>query len=191
MFFTGTDSLMLIDVSRRKFKKKIYWLAFRLLIKIADYFVDEYYCDDENIADNLRQFGISKRISLFRDKLLHTDKYPKKKHTGFNIIYYLPKSIMEKSFNEWLYGYDIYLTIVQYYEDNPKINFHLLRGDSDMKNTYPVTDFYLRPNRHDGASRIRQECEIQGIPYYWSKTNPSINEAIKAIENEYKRKTKL
>lgn len=190
--WSGTDSLMLIDVSRRTWKKKLYWMAFRVLVRLLDVFVECHYADAENIADNLRKFGLNKPIEVKRDHIKHTEKFPKVSHEGFNVIYYAPKSTMEKEFVEWLYGLDVIDKVKRYFKFyNTDINFIELNGSADMSELFPAVDMYIRPNRHDGASRLRQECEIQEIPYYWTNSNPSVQDAIKAIEDEYKRKSEL
>ena len=66
------------------------------------------------------------------------------------------------------------------------INFIVVDGSRNMKDVFPVVDFYLRPNRHDGASRLRRECEIQEIPYYWTRRDPSVKEAMEAIYEVYR-----
>ena len=56
---------------------------------------------------------------------------------------------------------------------------------------YPFVDFYLRPNRHDGPSRIRMECDINDIPYYWTQKNPNKEDAINSIKENYQKKGKV
>ncbi len=186
LYWTGTDSLMLIDISKRSFRKKIVYLFFRLLIKLIDPLIQEHYCISQNIADNVKKFGTKKKIVIVDTILLHTKKYKKIPHNGFNILYYLPDNKMEQKFLEWLYGYDILLRTVRYFKYRKDIHFLICDGSQDMKELYPITDFYLRPNRHDGSCRIRQECEIQGIPYYWSASNPNFVDIIKKINYENK-----
>ena len=41
-----------------------------------------------------------------------------------------------------------------------------------MNEVWSITDFYLRPNRSDAASRMVQEVRINNIPYYHSQCNP-------------------
>lgn len=185
VLWTGTDSLMLLDMSKRKLRKKPYWLLFRMFARLLDLFTDEHYCDSDNVAENLRKFKMKSKITVQGNHLLHTKKYPKKKHKGFNIMYYLPKNKMELSFGEWLYGYDIFLIIKKHFKNYKQINFIELSGKDDMEKVFPIIDFYLRPNRHDGASRLRQECDIQDIPYYWTYNDPDVDEIIDLIQSEY------
>ena len=58
-------------------------------------------------------------------------------------------------------------------------------GKQDMAKIYPIVDFYLRPNRHDGNPYMIKECEANNIPYYWSKENPNIIDAYEAIMMAY------
>ena len=182
IFWTGTDSLMLIDYSMRRPRKRVYWWLFRRLIRIMDYFIEGHYCDSENIKDNVLTFGTRKWIKVAPDQLKYTEKFPKKEHPVFTILYYLPKG-GDVGFRKWLYGYDIFLQVQERF---PNLNYIVVDGDDAMRYVYPCVDFYLRPNRHDGASRLRRECEIQDIPYYWTnnwrKAEPSAKDAIESIK---------
>ncbi len=170
LFWTGTDSLMLIDYSMRRFRKRPYWFLFRILVKGIDPFIECHYCDSEQVANNVKKFGTKKPVKVFHDKLKYNNKYPKKAHDKFNIIYYNPtanvNSIKDVGFTRWLYGLDIIEEIKE--KMSADIEFIELDGTKDLKDVYPITDMLLRPNRHDGASRMRQECDIQNIPYYWT-----------------------
>lgn len=187
LFWTGTDSLMLINLSMRKLRKRPYWFVFRILIRIMDFFIEGHYCDSENVADNLKKFGTRKPIIVFHDMVNYPEKFEKIPHDTFNVIYYKPQK-PDKDFTSWLYGLDI---IEQVKKRLPEVNFIELNGGSDMREIYPYADFMIRPNRHDGASRMRQECEINEIPYYWTKSNPNIDECVNAIKYEYKRQFQL
>lgn len=184
--WTGTDSLMLLDLSKRKLTKRPYWILFRLFARIIDFFCQEHYADSQLIADNLHKFGMKKKVSIFKDRVQHCVKYPKREHLEFNILYYFPEGAMEYKFLAWLYGRDIYEQVKEFFIG---CNFIEVDGSKDMSTIYPVIDFYLRPNRHDGSSRIIQECEIQGIPYYHSNKNPDIEEIKRRIIYEYQKET--
>jgi len=179
--WTGTDSLMLVDYSMRTFKKKVYWWFFRRFVRIGELFIQEHYCDSELIAQHVREFGTKKPVIVVEDVILHTEKYKKEPHELFTVLYYRPVW-KDPKFTSWLYGLDIIDAIIKdkRMED---VKFLSVSGNSNMKYVYPYTDFYLRPNRHDGASRMRRECEIQEIPYYWTQSNPNIEDAIKAIND--------
>jgi len=202
-FWMGTDSLMLVDVSRRHWKKKLVWKLFRPIIRFLDkFYLDAHYCVSENVADNLRNFGVTKPIKIVRDQELYPHVYPKKEHDGFNIVYYLPKKHTEPKFRDWLYGLDVVSKISSYLGNkycvewclndigdsmgyssiNPDIRFIVVDGDADMEEIWSIADFCLRVNRHDGHARMIMECENNSIPYYWSKINPDKYEAIKMIK---------
>lgn len=179
LFWTGTDSLMLVDYSMRKPSKRIYWWLFRRIIRLIEPFIQCHYCVSENVSDHLKKFGINKSIEIHHDfhQIFKTIK--KIPHDEFIVLYYLPTGL-DTDFIHWLYGADIVLQIENYFKD--KIRLLLISGSQDMYELYPMIDFYLRPNRHDGHPRMIDECEQWGIPYYWSQTDPDIWDAIKAIE---------
>ena len=79
-----------------------------------------------------------------------------------------------------LAGYDIYLILR--YALSGLVNWIVVNGSSDMSKIYPIVDFYLRPNRHDGMPCMVRECLENLIPYYWSFEKPDIQLAIKKIE---------
>lgn len=177
LFWTGTDSLMLIDYSMRSPRKRVYWWVFRKFIRIAELFIQNHAVISENLADNLRKFGVKKSIELI-PTVYNTTRYEKIPHEGFNVLYYLLKG-GDRKFRKWLYGYDIFLKIKEAY---PDLNFIVVDGTYMMEKIYPITDFYLRCNRHDGPSRIRLECVVNDIPYYWSQKNPDFNEICKRLD---------
>ena len=182
LFWTGTDSLMLIDYSMRSFRKKVYWQLFRIVVRVMELFIEEHYAVSPKVEDNLRRFKFRKKITIRKDYINYLTKYPKVKHKGFNVLYYSPITRGDISFMEWIYGIDIINVVKQYFYGSD-VNFIMVDGSDKMGDIFPIIDFYLRPNRHDGASRLIDECEIQEIHYYLSITNPNIDDAIKAIED--------
>ncbi len=82
-------------------------------------------------------------------------------------------------FKDWVYGYDIYMSLK---ELMPELNYIETTGMQDMTKIYPIVDFYVRPNRHDGAPRMIMECETNDIPYYWSKENPDLNQIYDTLQ---------
>ena len=117
---------------------------------------------------------------------LHLVKYPKVEHEGFNILYYWPATRKKKGnrvFFEWLYGYDVFAELIWLI---PQATFVIVDGTKDMKEIYPIVDFYLRPNRHDGYPFMVKECIAQDIPFYWSCKEPDITEAYLSIKRAMK-----
>ena len=188
LLWTGTDSLMLVDLSRRMWIKRPYWWAFRLWIRIADkYFVQEHYVKSHMSGVDLVKFKVKKPIRLFDEplqptKIIQLEGIKKKKHKDFNILYYYPQSVMEDSFVRWLYGVDLIEKLRDSLPMKIQVNTNFIRvdGSLDMTEIYPIVDFYLRPNRHDGYSRMIKECQLLDIPYYWSMTGKPQYSIIKA-----------
>jgi hypothetical protein len=160
----------------RTFRKKIYWWFFRRFIRISEIFIQSHAVISWNLADNLNEFKVRKAIEYI-PTVHSTVKYRKIKHKEFNVLYYIPKG-GDRKFIEWLYGYDIFLKVKKHYNH---MNFIVVDGTYDMSKIYPITDFYIRCNRHDGPGRIRLECEVNNIPYYWSQKDPDYKQICKQL----------
>lgn len=184
----GTDSLMLIKFPKQlKWTKIFYVMALRLFAKISDIFVQEHYTCGDRVKQNLQKFGLKKPIVPFRDMMWYPDKIDKKKHDGFNVLYYYPRN--NTKFNRWLYGLDLFSQLRT--SIGGVVNFIVVDGTMDMKEIYPIVDFMIRPTRHDGHPRMIDECEVNGIPYYYSETGePSMEEIKTQILAEYDRLSK-
>ena len=177
ILWTGTDSLMLLDYSKRPLSIKIWFWFFRRAIRILERFVSHHLVNSSLVEKNLLTFKVKKPIEYIETPLKYTKKLPKIPHEGINILYYMPKGFDVK-FKKWLYGYDIFLNL----QDKIDANWIVVDGSQDLAEIYPIVDFYLRPNRHDGNSRLIRECDIQNIPYYYSTQNPSLGKAIMSIK---------
>jgi len=185
LYWTGTDSLMLIDTSKRGLRKRLYWALFRLFVRVVEFFIEGHFCETDHNRAHLIEFGMRKPIWIVQNvDVEHAEKYTRQPHEGFYVLYYRPKR-QDQGFLDWLYGYDIFQKVKQYFLNREDIYFWEVDGTEDMRSVYPMVDFYLRPNRHDGFSRMRKECEIQGIPYYHSRTLPDYHEIIEKIDHEY------
>lgn len=172
----------MIDRSKRSLRKKIYWMLAKIAVRLIEPFIQCHMVNSHNIKNNLHKMGVKKDIEFLDLPLCYADPQPKVKHDGFNVLYYFPDNFSD-GFAKWLYGYDIFLKVQNTFKD---VNFIIVNGSSDMSKIYPITDFYLRCNRHDGHSHMIRECEIQGIPYYYSTTFPSVSDVVDAI-NKYKK----
>ncbi len=148
-------------------------------MRLINLFIQEHYVDHKLLGFHLQEFGFKQPIFIHQDSLWHPRPYPKREHAGFNILYYYPRNKKNKHFIDWLYGRDIYLELKQRLDG---INWIVVDGSFDMREVFPIVDFYLRPTRHDGSSRLRRECEINKIPLYWSQQDPDIEEIIEEIE---------
>ena len=180
LVWTGTDVLYLNEYPKQvRFRFKIQILVFRCIVKILDrYYTGRNWVVSEHLGDKL---DLKKPVMLIQyprssQDYQHLREYEKKAHEGFNVLYYHPKGRKNTKFIEWLYGIDIVMAVKEYYGN--KINLIRADGSLDMETIYPVTDFYLRPNRHDGKPFMVMECQKNNIPYYWSRENPSIGDII-------------
>jgi len=172
LYWTGTDVLFMNQYPKSlKFRFKVKIFFFRILVKI----LDKYYIERNWVVDNYLGQWLQLEKPVFEiEPPINLQIYPKVKHETFNILYYFPKK-KNRAFHEWLYGYDVYITLKEYFGD--RVNWIVVDGSQDMSAIYPVTDFYLRPNRHDGRPYMIRECVANDIPYYWSRENPSITDA--------------
>ena len=178
ILWTGSDVMYMLrypPFTSIGFKLKIF--VMRIMVKLMSPFIQEHYVVSENLKDGLYLFGI-KNVKVDQTILLHINIYDKVKHNGINVYYYLPCGKNNTKFIEWLYGYDI----IQYAMIKfPEYNWIRLDGSADMSEVFPIMDFYVRPNRHDGRARLRLECEINKIPYYWSQENPDLEKLCETL----------
>jgi hypothetical protein len=160
-----------------KLSKYIYFLGMTIFVKLADLFVECHYVVSEHLINELKPLGLKKKIKILVDPPQSVAGIKRETHDGFNVLYYRGFGANQK-YNDWVYGYDIAKKVKEFFGDD--VNLIEVNGNKNMQKIYPIVDFYLRPNRHDGAPRMIMECEQLGIPYYWSKENPDIN----SIQNE-------
>ena len=175
VIWTGTDSLLLVKFPKEFGWTKIFYIiALRILARLTDLFGEEHFACGDLVEKNLRRFGMRRSIVQF----IHPVKYGKlrkKEHKGFNVLYFCPKNSKR---NNWIYGYDIFLTLK---EALRSVNFIRVDGGYDLKEIYPLTDLYVRPNRHDGHPRMIEECILNEIPYIWTKENPNVEYFVNEI----------
>ena len=182
LMWTGSDVLFATKFLKHSKKSKWFYMAgMRLFAKIADIFVQQHYVVSEHLIPELSPLKLKKPIYVLVDPPLHIHKYPKIEHKGLNFLYYRPKG-SNQPFLDWVYGYDIYKQFQRTLSDM-NINWFVVDGTDDLSKLYPLIDFYIRPNRHDGNPRMIMECEINNIPYYWSKSNPNLNDMLNECKN--------
>jgi hypothetical protein len=182
----GTDSYLLVSTKRLNLREKYYAYKMRTFARICDKFASEHYAIGELVERNLRMFGLKKPIKQFRTPVskrlkIERDTFPDR----FIILYYYPKG---SKFRAWLYGYDLYQEARERFRGDKRVIFLTVKGKSDMRYIYPLVDFMIRPNRHDGYPRMVTECEMNGIPYYWSAEKPNFHKMITEIRREYNNK---
>lgn len=181
--WTGTDVLLATKFQWRLTSKLIYCLKCLLFARIVDRFVSKHVVVSKHLIDELKPLRFKKPIEVKPSPVKYPERYEKKDHAGFNVLYYRPKSKTQR-FTDWLYGYDIMWNLII----RPPLKYlsvYEVDGSEDMSEVFPVIDFCARPNRHDGNPRMIRECEIQGIPYYHTTGNPSLEDLEKAIINSH------
>jgi hypothetical protein len=183
--WTGTDALMMHDSLKRwKLRKKLFWLSVRLIVRLLDLlYVEKHLTNAPWIKKELEDFGLKKSIEIFMTPLKYNEPFPKREHDTVNVLYYKPPRKYVK-FRDWLYGIDLINRLIEEYKG--KVNFIEVDQSFDMKDIFPIVDLYIRPNRHDGYSRLIRECDIQGIPYYWSYENPSYTKMKEVLDEVIK-----
>ena len=173
LLWTGSDAYMMIDISKRKLRKRPYWMIIRLIVKFLDYAnIEGHLTNAEWIREELKQFGLKRPIDIMLTPLKYNTPFKKIAHEGINVLYYKPPR-KEIKWRDWLYGIDFIEKLKEEYKG--KVNFIEVDQSYDMQNIFPIVDLYIRPNRHDGYSRLIRECQIQKIPYYWSHKDPDYN----------------
>lgn len=183
--WTGSDVLCATSYPKQLRKTEyIYCLKCRIFAKIADRFVQYHVVVSGHLIKELRPLKLKKPFVIRENPVNHTEKYPKKAHEGFNVLYYRGGG---DKFRNWIYGYDLIERAMRYF---PHINFIEVTGKSDMSEIFPIVDIYIRPNRHDGEPRLTRECDIQDIPYYHTYFNPSYPGLINFIYDELARTTR-
>lgn len=180
----GTDSLLLVKLPKQlTLIERYYAIKLRLFASLCDKFATEHYCCGILVADNLKMFGMKKKLVMFQTPIDQSLKVEKIPHWGFNVLYYFPKKVTD--FRKWIYGYDIFIRLK---ESIPNAIFIVADGTKDMREIYPIVDLLIRPNRHDGDSRMVRECELNDIPHIYTLENPSFEYFKTQIEYEINNK---
>lgn len=185
ILFTGSDILYATrSLGGKKFPTKwtkyLYFLGMTFFAKLSDFFVERFYVVSPHLISELAPLKLRERVSVLVDPPQDVSMIEKKPHEGFNVLYYRGLGGNQK-FKDWVYGKDI----VDELKKRLAVNIIEVNGNSDMKEIYPIVDFYVRPNRHDGMPRMIKECEKLNIPYYWSKENPDIDTIERMVKGLY------
>ena len=187
--WTGSDVIYATKFPKHSKRSKwVYMFCFRIFAKLTDIFCEGHYVVSKHLINELKPLGLKKPIKVLVDPPLYLDKYDKQPHEGFNVLYYRGVGGNQK-FKDWVYGKDIMNNIdCACVINRIEINIIEVNGKDDMSKIYPIIDFMVRPNRHDGNPRMVMECEINDIPYYWSKENPDIDKIFRIIQDEKSKK---
>ena len=193
-WFIGTDAMTLTEnpPGNKIWYVKLFF--YRIKWKILMGLFDNFWIVNKSLEKYLIDFGIPKeKIEVQIDKPNYPKPIRKAAHTGFNILYYMPvkaQNLGGMKFLKWTYGYDIYINLKVYFGIEYKdIKFIWVDGNYDMNSIYPIIDLYIRPNRHDGEPRMLMECDINSIPYIYSKDGkPNLQYFIDEINKYYGKK---
>ena len=83
---------------------------------------------------------------------------------------------------DWLYGWDIIQQLIERHSE-----WHFLIADGTKDNIWQDIDVLLRPNRHDGLSRMVLEAQALNIPVIWSyETGKYVEPDVETIERRLK-----
>jgi hypothetical protein len=169
-WWLGTDSLKLVLYPPGKSLWYIRIFLERLFWKMTESLYYEHWAVNQRVSDNLIRFGINpKKIKIVPDKPAYVNVYKKSEHGGINILYYIENDRTNQKYKDWVYGKDIIDRLINRF---PDYNFIKVDGSADMEKIYPIIDAYIRPNRHDGSSRMIAECKANDIPCLWTVVNP-------------------
>jgi len=183
-WWIGTDALTLVKYPPGSFIWHIRILLRRIYYKLIHKYIDHWIVA-EHLGGYLYKFGIHD-CCLVIDPPIYK-KIRKRKHRDINILYYYPKCTKNRKFKEWVYGYDIFKKVESFFEGF--VNFIVVDGSQNMNMIYSIIDGYIRPNRHDGWSRMLDECEINKIPYYFDGNfNPTVDGVIEFVQKIIKKR---
>ena len=184
-YIVGSEARWLTETFPTDKRKIPYLLFVRLRAWLLRPFIQEYWTDANHLVPFLYKFNPNAKIRVVPDSIKYVTKYPKQYHKGFNVMYYYPHNEYNKTYCRWCYSKDILDQLVKLF---PEFNWILVDGRQDMVNIFPYVDAYVRPNRHDGASRLVQECVIQEIPVMHTHCDPQIEDFVKFLTDQYKLK---
>ena len=185
-FWGGTDALKLVCFPPTKqYSWYLKIIVERILWKILEPLTREHWIDHEDLAADLISFGIKKeKISIHSDPIW-PDKleHGRDCHLFFSVAYY---RVIDKNqvFKDWLYGYDI---IEHLKKLHPAWNWMEIRPTHSKRIilwTLRCSDVYIRPNRHDGNSRLAEFCRANNIPVWHSRKLPNMPLLNRWLENE-------
>ena len=189
--WTGSDVMFLNENPPHYPKYKIFY---RLVLKAWAWIGDrsglitKHVVTSEHLIKELKK-GLKTKLPIeVRPSEIKPIAYKKPRNARFTVGYYspLPKKTFgwQRSYLDWLYGKDIISGIQTQFQFN-KIQFYPLYSEVDFKNWINSIDCYIRPNRHDGQSRLSMACESYGIPYLESKHDPVYGDFAKFIHKQF------
>ncbi len=188
-WWKGTDSLKLIMYPPTL--NKVWYVRIfleRIIFKCTEWMIREHWVDHQCLVSNLVEFGVDPKKILVRYDYIWTETIKKRKHSKFMVLYYEYHG-KNKYFKDWLYGNDIIKSAIKHFENNKQIAFRSITNRMTKRRVLEllaVTDAYIRPNRHDGNSRLRLFCKINNISVYHTRQEESSDKLIRWLEYEFK-----
>ena len=181
-YIVGSEARWLTETFPTDKRKIPYLLFVKLRAWILSPFIQEYWVDSDYLVQFIHKFKKNAKTRVVADTIKYSTKYPKIKHDGFNVMYYYPKNEYNKIYCQWVYGKDIIDRLISLH---PEYNWVKIDGSQDLSKEFPLIDVYIRPNRHDGASRLVQECTIQNIPVLHTQCNPQLEDFDNFLRQHY------
>jgi len=190
-WWKGTDTLKLVmyPPTKQKLWYVRIWLE-RQIWKLTEWMIREHWVDHDCLIENLEKFGIdTNKIKVVSDPIW-TDKVHREDHEKFTVMFYRPRA-GNQYFKDWLYGWDVIKKIMM---NNSHWQFYRIDQHTSKFTVIlllQTTDIYIRPNRHDGRSRLAEFCKQNGIPVFHSRkhyfnTENTKRQLMAEIEYHYK-----
>jgi hypothetical protein len=171
----GTDALKLVKyppTSHRSWYVRIF--LERMFWRLFGWLYSEHWACSDLVRSDLVRFGIDPRkirLEVNREGF-EPKKYKRINHAGFNVVYYRYISKKNQVFKDWLYGYDVIQAVERQLDLKGVVFLQIVWNedhlDTDLDAIVPVTDLYIRPNRHDGESRLVMLFDHNNIPVYYT-----------------------
>lgn len=160
-WWVGTDALVQVAYppgSRiwhiRIFFERLFWRVFGRFFR--------HWVNSEKLIEYIEHYSDDIQVMPFPSVY---KIYPKRKHSTFNVLVYLPKKKRNQKYKDWIYGRKIIQGVMDELRGLDDIHFIVADGTLDMSEVYPITDLYIKIMRHRGSdkNRIAKECEHNGI----------------------------
>ena len=167
-----------------------YILALRLFAYIADrYIIQRHQVVSEHLIHELRMaIGATKPVEVQPNDFAH-GKVNRAKEKIFYVAYYIPISHLQwrREWYSWLYGIDL---IVKLMKELRPMNIHFLPiyFSNGVYAGLKYADVYIRPNRHDGNSRLVRAFQYNDIPVWYSVENPNYTALKEWVIEQYNKK---
>ncbi len=172
--FTGSDILYLREYHPLLKRRWLYIFFFRLYVRMTDLICESHYCVSQRLADELKAFGVKKRVEVLEWPVKHSTPIIKITHKEINILYRKFTNVRNQKFYDWLCSYDIFLRVKKQF---PEYNFIELDDTMDLSKIFPLVDIYIRFNRWDGGDppRLVRECQNNNIKVYYTVGEPDFD----------------